>query len=129
MKRFATLVLAAAILTILAAGPATAGQRTHDGLWQVTIQNLTPPGPGGPGSRPLSPPLFVVHAGRADVWSVGTIASHGVAAIAEDANNAPLASALPQLPASARCSPAPVALSPPASPAPSWSARRARSTG
>jgi hypothetical protein len=98
MKRFATLVLAAALLTVPAAGPATAGQRTHDRLWQVTIQNLTPPGPGGPGSQPLSPPLFVVHSGRADVWSVGTIASHGVAAIAEDADNAPLASALPQLP-------------------------------
>jgi spondin N len=65
--------------------------------WQVTIQNLTPPGPGAPGSQPLSPPLFVVHSSRADVWSVGEIASHGVAAIAEDADNSVLESALPQV--------------------------------
>jgi hypothetical protein len=58
----------------------------------VTITNLTPPG-----SQPLSPPLFVVHSGRVDVWSVGQIASHVVAAIAEDANNAPAESALGQL--------------------------------
>jgi len=45
----------------------------------------------------LSPPLFVVHSGQAHVWGVGEIASHGMAAIAEDANNAPLESALPAL--------------------------------
>jgi hypothetical protein len=66
--------------------------------WRVTISNLTPPGPGGPGSQPLSPPLFAVHSKRADVWSVGDIASNGVAAIAEDANNEPLQSALEELP-------------------------------
>jgi hypothetical protein len=125
MKRFATLVLATALLTVPAAGPATAGQRTHDRLWQVTIQNLTPPGPGGPGSQPL----FVVHSGRADVWSVGTIASHGVAAIAEDADNAPLASALPQLPGVRAVFTGAGGPIPSASPAPSWSARRARLTG
>jgi hypothetical protein len=65
--------------------------------WRVTITNLTPAGPGAPGSQPLSPPLFVVHSKEADVWSVGEIASHGVAAIAEDANNAVLESALPQV--------------------------------
>jgi len=43
--------------------------------------------------------LIVVHSRQADVWGVGEIASHGVAAIAEDANNAPLESALPALPA------------------------------
>jgi hypothetical protein len=32
------------------------------------------------------------------VWSEGSIASHGVAAIAEDANNAPLEEAVPQVP-------------------------------
>jgi hypothetical protein len=36
-----------------------------------------------------------VHSRRADVWSVGEIANHGVAAIAEDANNTLLESALP----------------------------------
>ena len=65
--------------------------------WQVTIENLTPPGPGAPGSQPLSPPLFAVHSGKADVWSLGEIASHPVAAIAEDANNAPAESALAQV--------------------------------
>jgi hypothetical protein len=57
------------------------------------VTNLT-----RPGSQPLSPPLFVVHSSRADVWSVGDIASHPVAAIAEDANNAPAESALADLP-------------------------------
>jgi hypothetical protein len=60
--------------------------------WRVTVSNLTPAG-----SQPLSPPLLVVHSGRADVWSVGDLASHGVAAIAEDANNAVLEQALPQV--------------------------------
>ena len=32
MKRLATLILAAALLTVPAAGPATAGQWTHSGL-------------------------------------------------------------------------------------------------
>jgi hypothetical protein len=58
----------------------------------VTVENLTPAG-----SQPLSPPLVVVHSGRADVWSEGSIASHGVAAIAEVANNAPLEGALPEV--------------------------------
>ena len=42
---------------------------------QVTIQNVT-----RPGSQPLSPTVVVVDSPRADVWSVGTIANHGVAA-------------------------------------------------
>jgi hypothetical protein len=58
----------------------------------VTVTNLT-----RPGSQPLSPPLFVVHSSHADVWSLGEIASHPVAAIAEDANNAPAESALAEL--------------------------------
>lgn len=91
-----------ALATTFVVGPASADDDDgrEDGgtkTWRVTITNLTPPGPGGPGSQPLSPPLFVVHSGQADVWSVGEIASHGVAAIAEDANNAVLESALPQL--------------------------------
>lgn len=59
--------------------------------WQVTVANLT-------AAQPLSPPLVAVHSTRADVWSVGTIANHGVAAIAEDANNAVLEEALPSVP-------------------------------
>jgi Spondin_N len=96
MKRL--LVLAAVALT--AAGLLTASADADgDGtkLWRVTIANLTPPGPAAPGSQPLSPPLFVVHSKRVHVWSVGGIASHPVAAIAEDANNAPAESALAQL--------------------------------
>ncbi|MGH3022013.1 MAG: spondin domain-containing protein, partial [Gaiellaceae bacterium] len=96
MKRFAALVGVA----LAAAGLLTASAGADDDntkVWRVTIENLTPPGPGAPGSQPLSPPLFVVHSERADVWSVGGIASHPVAAIAEDANNAPAESALAQL--------------------------------
>jgi Spondin_N len=92
-------VAAAAVLT----GSATADDDDDDGgsatkTWQVTVANLSPQGPGAPGSQPLSPPLFVVHSNKADVWSVGDVASHGVAAIAEDANNAVLESALPAQP-------------------------------
>jgi hypothetical protein len=92
MKRFLfglTIVLLVGVVAVPAvAGPqAGAGQR-----WQVTVENLTPAG-----SQPLSPPLVVVHSSRADVWSVGTIANHGVAAIAEDANNAPLEEVIPQI--------------------------------
>jgi hypothetical protein len=96
MKRFVTL----AAVALVAAGLMTASAAADDGgqkVWQVTIENITPPGPGAPGSQPLSPPLFVVHSKKADVWSVGEIASHPVAAIAEDANNAPAESALAEL--------------------------------
>jgi hypothetical protein len=89
------LAMAAALATIALAAPAAADTGIS---WKVTLTNLTPPGPGAPGSQPLSPPLFVVHSSRADVWSVGAIASHGVAAIAEDADNRVLESALPQVP-------------------------------
>lgn len=91
MKR----ILLVASLLLVAVGLAGAtnavAQESHT-LWRVTVKNLTPAG-----SQPMSPPLVVVHANRVDVWSVGAIASHGVAAIAEDANNAPLEEALPKL--------------------------------
>ena len=92
MKRLALGMLGAltaAALLIPAAGSSPRGERT----WDVTITNLTPPG-----SQPLSPPLFVVHSSKADIWSVGDIATHPVAAIAEDADNAPAESAFAQLP-------------------------------
>jgi hypothetical protein len=96
MKRFLLLTaLALTATALLTAGAAADGGGTK--TWRVTIENLTPAGPGAPGSQPLSPPLFVVHSKKADVWSVGDVASHPVAAIAEDANNAPAESALAQL--------------------------------
>jgi hypothetical protein len=86
MKRFLLLpVVALAAVLLAPAAQASGGTK----WWSVTVQNLTPAG-----SQPLSPPLLVVHSKRADVWSVGEIASHGVAAIAEDANNSVLESAL-----------------------------------
>lgn len=101
MRRLLLVLGAALAATALVAGAAMADD-DGDGhgkakTWRVTVTNLTPPGPGAPGSQPLSPPLLVVHSKQADVWSVGEIASHGVAAIAEDANNGPLESALPQV--------------------------------
>jgi Spondin_N len=101
MRRFLLLALGALLVGALLIAPASGSEDDdYDGrtkVWRVTVQNLTPPGPGAPGSQPLSPPLFVVHSSRADVWSVGDIASHGVAAIAEDADNSVLESALPQV--------------------------------
>lgn len=94
-----TLMLLGAAITSAAAlvGHAAAGDegRADNGAartWRVTVANLTPPG-----SQPLSPPLFVVHSAQAHVWGVGELASHGLAAVAEDANNAVLESALPML--------------------------------
>ena len=91
MKRLvlAVLVLASAVaFSVPAHGSSTRQSRS----WNVTITNLMPAG-----SQPLTPPLAVVHSKRADVWSVGQIASHGVAAIAEDADNTVLESALPRV--------------------------------
>jgi spondin N len=101
MRRIMLALLAGLAAAVLVTGSATADDNDDDGgekTWRVTVTNLTPAGPGPPGSQPLSPPLFVVHSGKADVWSLGQVASHGVAAIAEDANNAVLESALPALP-------------------------------
>lgn len=91
MRRVLLLGLALTLTVALTAATATADSTTQR-TWRVTVENLTPAG-----SQPLSPPLFAVHGQRVDVWSVGAIANHGVAAIAEDANNAPLESALGQL--------------------------------
>jgi Spondin_N len=97
MRRLMLVLSTALLATALVAGSARAdddddGEDDSARTWRVTVANLTPAG-----SQPLSPPLFVVHSRKADVWSVGEIASHGVAAIAEDANNAVLESALPQV--------------------------------
>ena len=92
MKRLASISIAALFAALFAITPAVADDDEATKRWRVTIENLTPAG-----SQPLSPPLLVVHSGRTEVWSVGAIASHGVAAIAEDANNAVLEQALPKL--------------------------------
>lgn len=92
MTRFLAILLTLGLAVGVSAATATgdaAGART----WRVTVENLTPAG-----SQPLSPPLFAIHGKRVDVWSVGAIANHGVAAIAEDADNTVLESALDQLP-------------------------------
>jgi Spondin_N len=91
MKGFAFGALGALVAAALLI-PAAGSSPNQDRTWDVTITNLT-----RPGSQPLSPPLFVVHSARADVWSVGEIATHPVAAIAEDANNAPAEAAFAQL--------------------------------
>jgi hypothetical protein len=84
------LALLATVFLIPSAGGTTAKKNRS---WQVRITNLTPAG-----SQPLSPPLLVVHSRRADVWSLGQIATHPVAAIAEDANNTPAEMALTGFP-------------------------------
>jgi len=96
MRRILLVLVGALAVAALVTGSALADEDDDDGgheNWRVTVTNLTPPG-----SQPLSPPLFVVHSRKADVWSVGEIANHGVAAIAEDANNTVLESALPSVP-------------------------------
>jgi hypothetical protein len=95
LKRFLPALLLLLLGALFAIAPALADDDNDDDgaarerQYRVTVENLTPSG-----SQPLSPPLLVVHSNRADVWSVGDIASHGVAAIAEDANNSVLESAL-----------------------------------
>jgi hypothetical protein len=98
VRRFTLIALVMLGAALLAAGSAGADDDDTK-TWRVTITNLTttPPGTEPAGSQPMSPPLFVVHSSKADVWSVGDIASHGVAAIAEDADNSVLESALPQV--------------------------------
>jgi hypothetical protein len=93
-KPIVLLVLVAAVAGLLAAtATATAGGDSGVKTWRVTITNLTPNnGPGA--SQPLSPPLAVVHSTKVDVWSLGAIASTGVAAVAEDADNGPLTGGL-----------------------------------
>jgi spondin N len=93
MRRMLLALVAAALLAAPAAAWSNDGDDGSPRTWNVTVTNLT-----RPGSQPLSPPLFVVHSSRADVWSLGAIASHPVAAIAEDANNEPAESALADLP-------------------------------
>lgn len=61
------------------------GQETDE--WEVKVTNLTE-------GQPFSPPLWATHNDKASIWSTGEQASNGLAFIAEDANNAPLAALL-----------------------------------
>lgn len=96
MRRITLILVAALGVAALLTGSATADADGEDDgtakTWRVTVTNIA-----SPGVQPLSPPLFVVHSRNAGVWSVGELASHGVAAIAEDANNGVLEAALPNL--------------------------------
>lgn len=90
MKRIAVGAACALAIGGGAAGAAIAtagsGDNTQSanarGVYDITIENRTQ-------GQPLSPPLLVGHDSRARLWQKGTIASHPVANIAEDANNAP----------------------------------------
>lgn len=90
MRRLALLSIAALALLAIAATPAyaaKAGGGPKSFTYQITVENLTE-------NQPLSPPLAVIHKRNYKVWQRGAIASHGVAALAEDANNSVLESAL-----------------------------------
>jgi hypothetical protein len=100
MPRLTSLFIAAAGLIAKVGGAATsapAPPRQDPVTWHVKMTNLTPLGRGAPGSQPLSPPVFAVHRPGLHVWQEGQIASHALVAVAEDANNAILVSALSKL--------------------------------
>ena len=93
MKRLIMLALAALSVLAVAATPAYAAQKggkAKSYTYEITVENLTD-------TQPLSPPLAVIHKRGFKVWKRGAIASHGVAAIAEDANNSVLESALAKI--------------------------------
>jgi hypothetical protein len=87
MRRLSFLLAPVLIASALLTGSSNARADNATKTWHVTIANLT-------AAQPLSPPLFAVHTNKVDVWSVGSVVSPGVAAIAEDADNATLTAAL-----------------------------------
>ena len=87
MRRLSFLLVPVLIASALLSASANARADDATKTWRVTITNLT-------SAQPLSPPLFAVHTNKVDVWSVGSVASPGVAAIAEDADNSTLTAAL-----------------------------------
>lgn len=91
MRRLLIFSLATIALLAIGASPAIAakGKKAKSFTYEITVENLTK-------TQPLSPPLAVIHKANKAVWKKGHIASHGVAAIAEDANNSILESALPR---------------------------------
>ena len=91
MRRLSLLLVPVLVTSALLTGSATARTAKATKTWRVTITNST-------SAQPLSPPLFAVHSNQADVWSVGSVASPGVAAIAEDADNSVLTAELAGVP-------------------------------
>ena len=87
MRRLSLLLIPVLIASAFLGGSSNARADNATKTWHVTIANLT-------SAQPLSPPLFAVHMNKVDVWSVGSVASTGVAAIAEDADNSTLTAAL-----------------------------------
>ena len=87
MRRLSLLLMPVLIASALLTGSSNARTDNATKTWRVTITNLT-------SAQPLSPPLFAVHTNKVDVWSVGSVASPGVAAIAEDADNSTQTAAL-----------------------------------
>lgn len=90
MKRMLRGGIALAATVGIAGGVVAGTASSSDGptrYYDVTVENLT-------GGQPLSPPLIAEHNRRADFWSVGDIANHTLAGIAEDANNGPAVDAL-----------------------------------
>jgi hypothetical protein len=90
LKRLLFVGLAAAAVAAGAFAIPNVASASQATTWKVTVTNLT-------GGQPMSPPLFAVHNEDVRVWHPGTIASHVVAGIAEDADNAPAEEALPQV--------------------------------
>lgn len=86
MTRSRSLLIGASAIVAIGGGTGVAlashghggGERTYS----VTVTNATL-------GQPFSPPFLAVHGRHADLWSVGDVANHAVAAIAEDANNDP----------------------------------------
>ena len=92
MRRLLLLTAAAGLLAVSLMGAGFAAPRNDDDddgdngravSWTVKVTNLTT-------GQPFTAPLWAVHNGHADVWSVGEQASNGVSLIAEDGYNAPL---------------------------------------
>ncbi len=79
-RTIAALAVAGGIAATPTIADAGWGHSNNQATYRVTIENTNS------GFQPLSPAGVVIHRRSVDVWSVGSPASAGVAAIAEDAN-------------------------------------------
>lgn len=82
-----TLVLATAVMVLTGAWDIAASQGDDGVRYRVTVTNITR-------GQILSPAVVVSHSGQINLFSLGSPASPGLAAVAEDANNGPLVAAL-----------------------------------